>query len=169
MMVKSRARTIYSFGAIVLALGALFSACAETRRDLGGDCIKDDDCISDICSSLHCAALPPICGADGGECLNPDGGMSSGDAEAGSSSVDAGVDTGTMKDAGIDSPAAVDAGKDVGVDDAQPDARDAALDSPLNDASLDASLDAPIDAIDAFDAFDAMMGDANLDAADAGG
>ncbi len=42
------------FGGIVLA-----SACVETRRSLGEDCLKDDDCLSGVCSQLFCAALPP--------------------------------------------------------------------------------------------------------------
>lgn len=42
------------FGGIVLS-----SACVETRRSLGEDCLKDDDCLSGVCSQLFCAALPP--------------------------------------------------------------------------------------------------------------
>jgi hypothetical protein len=34
-------------------------ACVETRRSLGEDCLKDDDCLSGVCAQLHCAALPP--------------------------------------------------------------------------------------------------------------
>jgi hypothetical protein len=42
------------FGGTVLS-----SACVETRRSLGEDCLKDDDCLSGVCSQLFCAALPP--------------------------------------------------------------------------------------------------------------
>jgi hypothetical protein len=42
-------------GAAILACG-----CMETRRALGDDCLKNDDCLSGICSQLHCAAPPPL-------------------------------------------------------------------------------------------------------------
>jgi hypothetical protein len=32
----------------------------ETRRSLGEDCLKNDDCLSGVCSQLHCAASPPL-------------------------------------------------------------------------------------------------------------
>jgi hypothetical protein len=35
------------------------SACLETRHSLGGDCLKDGDCISGVCTQLRCAASPP--------------------------------------------------------------------------------------------------------------
>jgi len=31
----------------------------QTRRAVGDDCLKDDDCLSGICSQLRCAAAPP--------------------------------------------------------------------------------------------------------------
>jgi hypothetical protein len=31
----------------------------ETRRALGEDCLKNDDCLSSICSQLRCAVPPP--------------------------------------------------------------------------------------------------------------
>jgi hypothetical protein len=37
-------------------------ACMETQRSLGEDCLKNDDCLSGICSSLICAAAPPLVG-----------------------------------------------------------------------------------------------------------
>ncbi len=35
------------------------AGCVETRRSLGEDCLKDDDCLSGVCSQLRCAAIPP--------------------------------------------------------------------------------------------------------------
>lgn len=50
----------------VLALLALV-ACGETRRTLGEECIRDDDCLSNVCSARQCAGQPPlISGASGG-------------------------------------------------------------------------------------------------------
>jgi hypothetical protein len=42
--------------AAVVALGA----CNETRRSLGEECLKGDDCVSSLCSSQHCAEAPPL-------------------------------------------------------------------------------------------------------------
>jgi hypothetical protein len=36
------------------------TACMETRRSLGEDCLKDSDCVSGICSQLHCATPSPV-------------------------------------------------------------------------------------------------------------
>jgi hypothetical protein len=43
-----------------LAAIALAPACAQTQRALGEDCLKDQDCLSGICSQLKCAAAPPL-------------------------------------------------------------------------------------------------------------
>lgn len=51
--------------AVVLALLAFAVAmgiaggCAETRRTIGEDCLKSEDCLSGICSQLVCVAAPP--------------------------------------------------------------------------------------------------------------
>ena len=45
-------------GAIVLA-SVFLVGCTETRRPLGEDCLKDQDCLSGICSGLKCVAAPP--------------------------------------------------------------------------------------------------------------
>jgi hypothetical protein len=37
---------------------ALATACAESRRALGDDCLKDQDCLSGLCVQLHCGAAP---------------------------------------------------------------------------------------------------------------
>jgi hypothetical protein len=44
---------------VALAAG-LASACADERRALGEGCLKDQDCLSGICSQLKCAASPPL-------------------------------------------------------------------------------------------------------------
>ena len=43
----------------ILIASVLLVACTETRRPLGEDCLKDQDCLSGICSGLKCAAAPP--------------------------------------------------------------------------------------------------------------
>jgi len=59
---SSRSVPALVLAALVASAVALF-ACAETRRTLGEDCLKSDDCLSGICSSLKCAEAPPILGA----------------------------------------------------------------------------------------------------------
>ena len=39
---------------------AAILACAETRRGLGDACLKNDDCLSGVCSGLTCASQPPL-------------------------------------------------------------------------------------------------------------
>ena len=38
----------------------LLGGCMETRRALGDACLKNDDCLSGICSQLRCDVLPPL-------------------------------------------------------------------------------------------------------------
>jgi hypothetical protein len=48
---------------VVVVLGltvAAASACVESQRALGEDCLKDQDCLSGICAQLQCAAAPPV-------------------------------------------------------------------------------------------------------------
>jgi hypothetical protein len=35
------------------------SACLETRLSVGEECLNNDECLSGICSQLHCAVPPP--------------------------------------------------------------------------------------------------------------
>src|SRR5258708_4511238 len=49
-----RAPVLTSFVALAGA-AVLANACMETRRALGEDCLKDDDCLSGLCSQLRCA------------------------------------------------------------------------------------------------------------------
>jgi hypothetical protein len=44
---------------ISIAIGAE-AGCVESQRALGEDCLKDQDCLSGICSQLQCAAAPPV-------------------------------------------------------------------------------------------------------------
>ena len=47
-------------GIAALALLTVAVACTETRRSLGEDCLKDDDCLSGFCSQLQCSAPPQL-------------------------------------------------------------------------------------------------------------
>jgi hypothetical protein len=60
----------------------------ETQRSLGEDCLKDEDCLSGICSQLVCAALPPTIDAalfgDGAPAIDAGGDVFAGASEGGS-------------------------------------------------------------------------------------
>jgi len=35
-------------------------ACGETRRPIGDECLRDDDCLSGVCSARSCTSAPPL-------------------------------------------------------------------------------------------------------------
>jgi hypothetical protein len=39
---------------------ALLLACGETRRSIGEECLRDEDCLSGTCSAQECAAAPVL-------------------------------------------------------------------------------------------------------------
>jgi len=92
--VRARARALASLVAVIAALG-LALACAQTKRALGDECLKSEDCLSGICSQLQCAASPPLTSSqDNAE---------TGAVEAGSASdtgADAGADTSAGSEGG---------------------------------------------------------------------
>lgn len=58
-----RARRAVEAGALLtLATLAVLAvaACGETRRPIGEECLRGEDCLSDVCSSRTCVAAPPL-------------------------------------------------------------------------------------------------------------
>jgi hypothetical protein len=53
----ARVTAWFASTAVVLVLAG---ACAEERGSIGDDCLKDQDCLSGVCSELHCVAPPPL-------------------------------------------------------------------------------------------------------------
>lgn len=45
---------------------ALLAACGETRRPIGEECLRDEDCLSGVCSARACVASPPLVSGAGG-------------------------------------------------------------------------------------------------------
>ncbi len=45
---------------VAVAVLALVLACGETRRPLGDDCIRSDDCLSGVCADRSCVAQPTL-------------------------------------------------------------------------------------------------------------
>jgi hypothetical protein len=135
MRARSLAR-VAAFLVPLLAAVVLAGACAETRRALGEDCLKDQDCLSGICSQLKCAATPPYLDA---EVTTPEAGPdgtvdSATEASRGDAPIEAQGESASQEDA--DAPTATF--------DSPMDAVDAVGDSP--DSSVDATGDAPTDA-----------------------
>lgn len=45
--------------ALVAAL-ALAAACGESRRPIGDECLRDDDCLSGVCANRACVSSPTL-------------------------------------------------------------------------------------------------------------
>ena len=43
-----------------VAFGLILFACGETRRPIGDECLRDDDCLSGVCSARSCVSAPPL-------------------------------------------------------------------------------------------------------------
>jgi hypothetical protein len=128
-------------GGLVATVLALGSACTELRGSIGDDCLKNQDCLSGVCSELHCAPQPPLLDA------------------AYAPTIDAGVDAtleGGAKDGSVDAPPAdatppppEDAPAEVG--EAAPDVGTAgpgdASEDVVDGGHSDAPTDGPTDAI----------------------
>lgn len=46
--------------ALVLAMIFAGLACGETRRPIGDECLRGDDCLSGVCSARTCVAAPVL-------------------------------------------------------------------------------------------------------------
>lgn len=43
-----------------LVFALVLFACGETRRPIGDECLRDDDCLSGVCSARSCVSAPPL-------------------------------------------------------------------------------------------------------------
>lgn len=72
-----------AFAACPLIVTITLMACGETRRAVGDECLRNDDCLSGYCSARVCVGAPvlvggpssppPSSGSDGG--ATPDAGI----------------------------------------------------------------------------------------------
>ena len=46
-------------GCVLVVLGVV-AACGETRRPIGDECVRDEDCLSGTCSARTCVSAPPL-------------------------------------------------------------------------------------------------------------
>jgi hypothetical protein len=118
LRVRALARVV-AWVAPGVAVFALAGACSEQRGSIGDDCLKDQDCLSGVCSELHCVVPPPLLdaaytpidaaadvlaeaqaaseaasGDDGAPVVQPD--AMTPPSEASTGTVDATIDTGTV-------------------------------------------------------------------------
>ena len=68
---------------------ALALACGETRRPLGDECIRSDDCLSGTCADRVCVAAPAL--VSGAEGNPPDDTPRIPSPDAGDASTDSGA------------------------------------------------------------------------------
>lgn len=48
-------------GALLCGLASVTAlACGESRRPIGDECIRDEDCLSDVCAARLCASAPSL-------------------------------------------------------------------------------------------------------------
>jgi hypothetical protein len=62
-----------------LAVLCVLVGCDETRRPIGEECLRSEDCLSGVCSARACGSTPPVAGELGAAPPNdepriPDGG-----------------------------------------------------------------------------------------------
>ncbi len=112
---------------VVAILAGVSGSCADSRVSLGESCLKDDDCLSGICTEQRCATAPPLL----------DGAASETDA-SGEVTEDAATDSAASGDSPFD-VAADERGANVVGEAGGDAARDA-------DAAADAVTEAPTDA-----------------------
>ncbi len=114
-----------ALAAVLLPVAMAATGCQLTTRSLGESCLKDQDCLSGICSQLTCAAAPPLLQnippgstPEAGtvpEAAVPDATTeaateagapdSAGDVRVDSSSSSSGGDSGSGRDSAVDSSA----------------------------------------------------------------
>jgi len=57
--VRPRAR----FGSVVMGgtiAAAVVAACGETRRPIGEECLRHEDCLSGVCAARQCVSAPTL-------------------------------------------------------------------------------------------------------------
>jgi hypothetical protein len=51
---------------LLLAVATGIGGCGETRRPIGDECLRGDDCLSGVCSDRICVAAPTLVTGAGG-------------------------------------------------------------------------------------------------------
>jgi len=122
---RTSLRTIAVAGSLIA--GVIAAACSESRFPLGSDCLKDEDCLSGICSQQRCTAAPPYLDAEPvatDAAAPPDApGLQDSSIEASEAAADAGTGGPTDAQTTSEGGAGPDSAPESSTTDAQPDAR----------------------------------------------
>jgi hypothetical protein len=60
-------RVVWLAVLIASALASAFGAgCGESRRPIGDECLRNEDCLSSVCSARTCAPEPTLIPSGGG-------------------------------------------------------------------------------------------------------
>jgi hypothetical protein len=118
-------------------VAGLAGACSELRSSLGDNCLKNEDCLSGICSQSHCVASPPLLGAEGAP--TGDSGADSASSGDGTAPPADAMERPETSTTGPDAPTTEDSAT-------PPDAPPDAIDEGTPDAPADGSTDVPVDA-----------------------
>ena len=51
---------------LAFAFATSIGGCGETRRPIGDECLRSDDCLSGVCSDKTCVAAPTLVTGAGG-------------------------------------------------------------------------------------------------------
>lgn len=55
-----------AFAVASMMVAMAIAACGEPRKPIGDECLRDDDCLSGVCSARACVSAPPLkVGANG--------------------------------------------------------------------------------------------------------
>jgi hypothetical protein len=98
--------------AVVLCTMGAIAGCQLTSRALGEDCLKDQDCLSGICSQLKCAAAPPLLSSIPEGTPDSGGPQDSAASTPDTGSPDVAIDTGTANPPDSATDSAGDASQD---------------------------------------------------------
>lgn len=55
---RARAAALVAVGLALLHLAVL--GCGETRQPIGEECLRDEDCLSNVCSARTCVPAPQL-------------------------------------------------------------------------------------------------------------
>lgn len=53
-------RALFLASALGVSACALAGACGESRRPIGSECLRDEDCLSNFCAARACVSAPVL-------------------------------------------------------------------------------------------------------------
>ncbi|MBX3208625.1 MAG: hypothetical protein KF764_26565 [Labilithrix sp.] len=53
-------RAVLAFACALVAPIVLVCACGESRRPIGEECLRDEDCLSNFCAARSCVSAPTL-------------------------------------------------------------------------------------------------------------